>query len=60
MSADVLTPHSNKKRNQYKDFCHVLDCFNKPKNKIKLSVGKYGNIEINVCDNCLPIFTRQF
>ncbi|MDN5846428.1 MAG: hypothetical protein L0H53_09160 [Candidatus Nitrosocosmicus sp.] len=43
-------------KSYYKDLCEALECHNHAKNKINLNAGKYGNIKVNVCDDCLPLF----
>jgi hypothetical protein len=36
--------------------CDALKCNNKATEKIELSAGIYGILQINVCKNCIGIF----
>ncbi|MDN5846924.1 MAG: hypothetical protein L0H53_11695 [Candidatus Nitrosocosmicus sp.] len=38
--------------------CDALKCNEKASEKIELSAGIYGNLQINVCKNCIGIFKR--
>ena len=39
--------------------CEANNCNTEATNEIKLDLGKYGQISIFLCKNCIPKFTNQ-
>jgi len=40
-------------------FCEALNCSKYATEKINVNVGKYGNITLNLCQNCIHIFKKE-
>lgn len=38
------------------DICNALDCFEKATMCIKINAGKFGDISLRVCSNCVSKF----
>jgi hypothetical protein len=53
MNADVIALATNKQ------ICEAVGCSNFATNEIKLDIGKYGNISLFLCIDCLPKFSTK-
>ena len=40
-----------------KNICEALDCYKKSTKKIRINVGKFGEIILSTCDSCSSKFS---
>jgi hypothetical protein len=52
--------HNHRQKNIIsKNNCDGLNCFNSSTNKIEVSAGKYGRINLSLCDSCACLFKEK-
>jgi hypothetical protein len=52
-------PYNKLCKETNKQTCEALDCLNEAIIEIKIDAGKFGNIPLLVCKNCLPRFSTK-
>ena len=58
----VIEPkgHAHRQENTIlENNCDGLNCLNPSKNKIEVSAGKYGRINLSLCDSCACLFKEE-
>lgn len=57
----VIEPkgHDHKQKNMILNNCDGLNCFNRSSNKIEVSAGTYGRINLSLCDSCACLFKEK-
>lgn len=59
MLNDNPTPTPSKNTpNRDKRICNGFGCSNSSKSKIVVNCGNYGNISLDLCENCLELFKK--
>jgi hypothetical protein len=53
---DTRTNYIPNDKRQYKDYCQIIDCYQRSTESIKVSAGKYGIIHLKVCRECRNLF----
>lgn len=58
----VIEPkgHAHRQENTIlENNCDGLNCFSPSTNKIEVSAGKYGRINLSLCDSCACLFKEK-
>jgi len=42
-----------------KQLCNAFDCCNEAVHKLDVTAGKYGTIQLDLCENCIKLFQKE-
>lgn len=58
-NSDTPTNHTPIDERQYKDYCQIIDCYERWTESIRVSAGKFGIIHLKVCRKCRRLFEES-